>query len=223
MRILLYLTLCTSLVHADLLSQTDTFESGSAEGWGGGTQAGGSGPIHMVSGGSGGGGYLSISHTGFHVGTKNTAQWSGNYLAAPVTALRMDLKHISGDPLDIRIVVFGAGGMWASTGLQTINATWGTYGFGLTAADLVYVGEGTGLLDDTLSNVETLLIRHDSLIPTPKRGHPPHVTATMGIDNIHAVPEPGTAGYLLVGGIGIYVTRARRLRKEEALLMVRRS
>jgi len=107
-------------IQGDLLSQVDTFDSGVMS-WGGGTQAGGPGPIHVASGGPDGGGFVRISHTGFHVGTKNTSQWSGNYLAGGVTGITMDLKHLSGDPLNVRLVLFGAGGLWATTGLQAVG------------------------------------------------------------------------------------------------------
>jgi ribosomal protein L16/L10AE len=42
-------------------------------------------------------------------------------------------------------------------------------------------------LDDTLRDVTTLLIRNDADVPTPPKQHPPHVTATVGIDNIKAI------------------------------------
>jgi len=77
----------------------------------------------------------------------------------------------------------------------------------VTSSDLVHVNGGTGQLDDTMSDVSTLLIRHDSLIPTPQAGHPPHVTAAMGVDNIDAIPEPATLAYLMIGGIGAFIAR----------------
>ena len=212
MRYVCIVMLCAAPVLADLSTQIDTFGSGTTENWDGGLQAGGTGPVNTPTSGPDGGAFLTISHSGFHVGTKNAAQWAGNYLAASLTALRMDLKHQSGDSLDIRIVLFGSGGMWASAGLQTVDATWKTYEFGLTSADLVYVGGGSGVLDDTLGGVSTLLIRHDRLIPTPQRGHPPHVTAALGIDNIHAIPEPASLAYMLAAGAGLYLLRAGRFR-----------
>jgi hypothetical protein len=49
---------------------------------------------------------------------------------------------------------------------------------------------GTGDLTDTLTAVRKLLIRHDRAEPTIPGDHPPHITATIGIDNIHPVPAP---------------------------------
>ena len=195
---------------ADLLSQTDTFNTGVMN-WGGGTQAGGSGPVHVSTGGPDGSGFVNISHTGFHVGTKNSSQWSGDFIAGGVAAIKMDLKHLSGDALNVRLVLFGAGGLWATSGLQPVAESWTKHTFGVTASDMVHVNGGTANLNDTLGGVTTLLIRHDTLIPTVQGGHPPHVTAAMGIDNIEAIPEPGTLAYLMLGGIGAFLARQYRM------------
>ena len=63
--------------------------------------------------------------------------------------------------------------------------------------------DGTGALADTLSSVEKLLIRHDiDDPPTPARDHPEHIFATVGLDNIRAVPEPAT---WVSGVVGVFV------------------
>jgi hypothetical protein len=151
----------------------------------------------MADGGPGGAGdaYLRVSTRRYHLATKNTDQWAGNYLAAGIDAIEMDLKLIDPDrdAIEIRIMLLGPGGTFASAKLTDPISTdaWHRYRFGLTAADLVYVtgGGGTGDLTDTLTAVRKILIRHDRAEPTPQGNHPPHVTAALGIDNIHAVPE----------------------------------
>ena len=94
-------------------------------------------------------------------------------------------------------MLFGPGGVFASANLTDPISTdaWQRYRFGLTAADLVHVTggvfpDGTGDLTDTLTDVSKLLIRNDRADPTVSGDHPPHVRATLGIDNIRAVPEP---------------------------------
>jgi hypothetical protein len=138
--------------------------------------------------------YLRVSTRRYHLATKNTDQWAGNYLAARIGAIEMDLNHINpgSDAVEIRILIFGPGGAFASANLTSpIPAnTWQHYRFGLTAADLVHVTGGTGDLMDTLSDVRKLLIRHDRPEPTIPGEHPPHITERIGIDNIHAVPAP---------------------------------
>jgi len=157
-------------------------------------------PRRVADGGPGGAGdaYLRIATLRYHLATKNTDQWTGNYLAAGVDAIEMDLKLIrpGTDAIEIRILLLGPGGVFASASLTDPISTdaWQRYRFGLTAADLVHVTGGTGDLTDTLTDVRKLLIRHDRAEPTVPGEHPPHITATLGIDNIHAVPESEPAG-----------------------------
>jgi hypothetical protein len=153
-------------------------------------------PRRVVSGGPGGDGdaFLRIATLRYHLATKNTDQWTGDYLAAGIDAIEMDLKLIRPGPNDveIRILLLGPGGVFASANLTdpiSIDA-WQRYRFGLTAADLVHVTGGTGNLADTLTDVSKLLIRHDRVIPTIPGNHPPHISATLGIDNIRAAPKP---------------------------------
>ncbi len=144
--------------------------------------------------------YLRVTTRRYHLATKNTDQWAGNYLAAGIGAIEMDLKYIipgpGADAVEIRILLFGPGGAFASANLTDPISTdaWERYRFGLTAADLVHVTGGTGDLTDTLTDVIKLLIRHDFADPKVPGDHPPHVTATLGIDNIHAVPVSEPAG-----------------------------
>lgn len=148
--------------------------------------------------------FLQTSIANFHLGTKNTSQWAGNYLEAGIEAIEMDLNHIDPgtDRLKMRILLFGPGGTFASQNLTADVSTnkWTHYVFGLSGSDLVHVTGGTGVLDDTLADVTTLLLRHDRPTPTPPGSHPPHITATLGIDNVHAVPrKPVISGFTLKG------------------------
>jgi hypothetical protein len=180
------------------LGMRDEFETGTTLGW-----TGGASPTCIPDGGptGAGDGFLQISRPQFfpfHLGTKNEAQWSGDYLTAGIQAIEMDLNWIDGpDDLTVRILIIGPGGVWASTNVTPVTTGWHHYVFGLTADDLVYVTgspivpDGTGVLADTLAAVATLLIRHDFPEPTPPGLHPPHVSAVLGLDNICASPGPG--------------------------------
>src|SRR5262245_56936248 len=88
-----------------IVGQIDTFEKGTTLGWSQGTTnnlsivTGGPGGasdhfLRMISDGAGTGGRLSMF---------NTAQWLGNYIAARVTAIAMDLRNFGTTPLTIRI------------------------------------------------------------------------------------------------------------------------
>ena len=184
----------TMTARAIVTDQIDDFQDGTTQGWTGGSLS----PVAPIaSGGPAGVGdrYLQASTAIFHLATKNKLQWTGDYLAAGVVAIEMDLNSFGPTDLTVRILIFGPGGTYASTALTPLptGGGWGHYVFSLAAADLVHVTgsfkvpDGTGVLADTLANVNTLLIRHDRLIPTIPGYHPPHVAATLGIDNVHAV------------------------------------
>ena len=199
----------TSLAWGITAGQVDDFEiGGDTASWEGGHPAYSPAPSQIPDGGPGGlgDGYLEISVNGFHLGTHNDlGQWVGDYLSAGVTAIELDANRTAGSSdVSLRILLFGPGGTWASTNLApTLTGPgWQHLSFGLSAADLTHVTgsfkpqapDGTGILADTLSDVTQLLIRHDSVIPTIPGFHPPHITATLGIDNITAIPEPCNAG-----------------------------
>jgi hypothetical protein len=63
--------------------------------------------------------YLRVTTRRYHLATKNTDQWAGNYLAAGIGAIEMDLKYIrpTADAVEIRILLFGPGGAFASANL----------------------------------------------------------------------------------------------------------
>lgn len=193
-----------------VVGRVDDFEEGTLEGWSSGAD------YRNISGGGTSGTddkYLQLERPKptapypFHIGAKNTTTWAGDYLTAGVKAIEMDIKtfSITFGPanLSLRVVLFGPGGAFSTKDPITIitDEDWQHVEFGLTRSDLVRVsGYGSIYFDpgpeidnltETLSNVETLLIRHDSAPePTPIGLHPEHISATIGIDNISAVLGP---------------------------------
>ncbi len=107
---------------------------------------------------------------------------------------RFDLRTSN---VRIRLLIFGPGGTFATKSQTPPLAAnlWEHYVFGLSVDDLVFVEgvhkdlEDLGINDVelTLSNVTTLLIRNDAIEPVSPGKHAPHVLATVGIDNIHAM------------------------------------
>ena len=218
---LLMTTLGLQTATASLLSQIDTFDADTMS-W-----TSGANPVHIATGGpmGSGDGFLQLSRTSysFHIATANKAQWAGNYLAAGITALEMDLTDISRSAaLNVRLMLWGDGGVWASSGLVPVAAGWNHYFFGITAADLVFVnddvnsppgsGGGTGILADTLRNVTIMHLRHDYPTPTIPGRHPPHITATLGIDNVAAIPEPSSLLLIMVASGSLALRRMRQNR-----------
>lgn len=200
------------------LNHVDDFEDGTLQNW-----AGGSVPANVPDGGPDGVGdaYLEIASAAFALGTFNLDQWSGDYDAETVNTVSFDLNNFGPDPLSLRVVLFtpgcdaGAGACtaWTSTVATPLasGSGWVTAAFSLEEADLTRVLGADGHVA-SLQNVERLLIRHDDGAPDGP-GAIPTVTATLGIDNVTALPEPTGLVALLLGA-GALVASPRRARSQ---------
>ncbi len=215
-RCVVVLVAAACAAHAASFDQRDTFSGGTTENWSGGAGSGGSTPppAYVASGGpmGSGYGYMLLQTSGFHLGAYNTSQWSGDYIGQGILAVEMDLNHIDpgSDDVRCRLLLFGPGGTFASRERTPPVETnsWSRYVFGLSSDDMVHVQGGTGLLEDTLSQVSRLLLRHDRETPTVPGSHPPHITAKLGVDNIHAVPRQPSVSQARVEGEEFALTLA---------------
>jgi len=188
------------------IGQVDTFSAGGLLSWGGG-----SAPTNIATDGPGGAGdrYLEIRASAGNLGTDNTAQWAGNYPSAGVTSLRFELRNAGPDPVALRVTVLGPSGLTAYTSIDEVvlgpSSGWLSAEFALSETALVRT-RGTDSLAQTLAGVSKLLLRHDP-DPLSPPGSPNPVTATLGIDNITAVPEPGTALLVATGLAALAIRR----------------
>ncbi len=177
-----------------VVGRVDTFENGTAQGWGGKYSTLTPLPMNIPSGGPAGpnDSYMEISTDGFHLATRNQSRaWTGDFYSVGVKAISVDLIQLDGNSdVRLRLALFGPGGMFATVErTRPLNERqgWFNHTFHLGIHDLVHVSGGTGYLEDTLRDVTTVLIRHDSATPSPPGTHPPHIRAAVGIDNITAV------------------------------------
>jgi hypothetical protein len=190
------------------LGQVDTFSAGTLQGW-----AGGSTPQNVATGGPAGANdrYLQIRAASGNLGTENDEQWAGNYASAGVTSLRFEVENQGANPLALRITLFGLESLTAFTSVDEFvlptQSGWVTAEFVLSDLALVRT-RGTDSLAQTLAGVTRLLLRHDPDPVSAPGGHNP-VTALLGIDDVTAVPEPGTGG-LVVAGLAALAARGRR-------------
>jgi hypothetical protein len=209
----------------------DTFEDGTTMGWFVPDPTNPVPPENVATGGPAGAGdsYLELESTGQpgpggRLSVLNESQWTGNYLAAGIIAIAMDVNNFGPDEVTLRLLFedFDAPGPPANlvTTLTDIvvpaNSGWMSIVFDLSAANLIAL---LGSVDEALSEVDVLRLFHnpDATFPGPPIG-PPRVAVTLGVDNIRAirqVPEPATAA-LLVGGMAAALLRARRSRRTKA-------
>ena len=202
--------------------QVDDFEDGTLLNWhtGSNTVA----PESNVSSGGPAGAndnYMLLQSNGGGAGGKmvvfnDNQQWSGDFLAAHVDEIQMQVNLFSLTPpaggpnsLDLRLILIGTTGTLATVSdvLVTPGSGWSTVHFPLGAANL------TGGSTSILSSIMEVDLVH-SATPIFTRQSSPPIVAQLGVDNIRAVtvPEPGTAALLAAGAVTMSMMKRGRRR-----------
>ncbi len=196
------------------VGQMDTFQDGTSQGW-----QTGLGPIpNVASGGPAGAGdrYIQYSSSGSAGANSrmvifNAAQWLGDYVGAGVTRVEMDLNNFSTPTLSIRLAFFldaGTGYVTTTPFALSGNSGWQHAGFDLVAGNFTAIGspgDFNALLSNFSGQLRILSSGSPSLIGDT-------VAATVGYDNIQAVPEPGSLA-LAGGALLLLVGCCRRVRR----------
>ena len=145
----------------------------------------------------------------------NQTQWIGNYIAAGVTSIEMDLRNQGSVNLSIRLAFkefgsFGSPGYLSSTAaLLAPGSGWQHFVFTINVGSMIAIG-GPADFNTFFStgNGEMRII--NEVGTTNLNGDV--VAAQLGVDNIHAVPEPRT---FLLGAFGLLVLAAAFRRKRK--------
>ncbi len=197
-----------SSAKAIVVGQLDDFQDGMLANW----ENGGAGapPVqNIATGGPGGAGdhYMQIASTGpggpgQFLTVFNRNQWIGDYITPGVTAIEMDLLNLSSVTLTIRLgfketAGFGGNGYLTSGFTLAPGSGWQHVVFTINAGSVIAVGTPNPFDDFFHTGPDEMRIINeagtDNLVGDA-------VTAQLGIDNVHAVPEPGT-GLLAVTGL----------------------
>ena len=208
------LLMCPTLMYAVTIGQVDNFEDVTTQNWvinllGMGSPP--SPPANIPTGGPAGVGdnYLRLTSTGILntagsrlVGVNYMHQWTGNYIAAGITSLSMDVNNLGNTDLYLRLLF--ADPMDAPPDNEAFSTTPIFLPAGSGWRSVVFpVGPGfltttTGTALAALTNTTELRIFNGTLTGGPV---PATVQAQLGIDNITAagVPEPATFALLGVG------------------------
>lgn len=203
--------LCSAIAspaHAVAPGTTDTFEDGSTEGWATG-DASPNPPVNVASGGPAGAGdhYLLLTATGAAGPGGKLVAWPGadfhgDYLAAGITALTMDLNNLGPTALSLRLAIDGPPGSFAISGAAVVlpsGSGWTSVAFPMLPSDF----EGDAA--QALSGVSQLRLFHGTSALFPGGA----IVAQLGVDNVTAVPEPGMA-WMLAGGLAALALQRRR-------------
>ncbi len=190
-----------------VFGQVDTFDS-STMGWG---NSAGSPTTQWISGGGPGGagdGYLQMQSSGAsggsgsRLGAWNDAQWSGDFLAAGVTAITMDIAGFVGATTEMRLLfISNSGSMFTSTLSHQIasDGVWRTYRFEITEDAMTQVGGIPGY-DESITDIWRMHLRHQPG-PPAGLGNAPAYTGRIGVDNIRAVPGAGVPAAFVAAGL----------------------
>lgn len=133
----------------------------------------------------------------------NETTWVGDYLTQGITHLMLDLRNGGSTTLQIRLAFNGPGG-WFVTPANPVAAFtgWNPLRIDIRPASLVTAGGGNATT--TMSAVTELRVLHSSTANF--RGAA--VSGTFLMDNLRAVPEPGSLG--LIGLAGCLLARRQR-------------
>jgi hypothetical protein len=193
--------LTTASAFGVVIGQIDTFQDG-LDNW----QGGAGGFSVAPTGGPAGGGdqYLQLSSGASPLPPRltglNDSQWLGNFTAAGVTAVAIDLLNSGTTSLSMRVAIREAAGGSTTPGYASTtpfilppDGLWHRAVFNLNAVSLTGFNSPQPLSVD-LANVKDFRIL-ESAAPS---GVGDVVTAQVGVDNVTAVPEPSALALLVL-------------------------
>jgi hypothetical protein len=134
----------------------------------------------------------------------NAPQWNGDYITEGVSQISMDIRNSGNTELNVRLAFQSNTGSRGSTNdvfLLAPGSGWMSVTFDIT--DL-FVESGPDTPLELLSAVNQMRILSSE--DPNYRGD--IIAATLDVDNIFAVPAPGAAGLLTLGGLA--AARRRR-------------
>jgi hypothetical protein len=197
------------------IGQVDTFEDGTTQNWIVGLLGAPhpAPPVNEASGGPSGtdDNFLHLSSlgglgAGGRLTALNISQWAGDYIAAGVAIISMDVNNLGTTDLALRLafsdplvgppvnIAFSANAVLVPAG-----GGWTSVAFPVQVVDLL---AGLGSVEDALKNTTELRIYHSipANFPNPITPVEP-IVAQLGIDNIRAqgrtVPDAGSTALML--------------------------
>src|SRR2546423_1436711 len=171
--------------------------------------------VNFVSGGPGGAGdhYIQITSLGGGgPGSRLTAfnrdQWLGDYVGQGITAIEMDLKNFGDDAVSIRLgfkqdLGISSPGYVSEPFIIPAGSGWQHFVFSINMASMIPIN---GPFDfNTFFSGNFQEVRIINAINPDLNGD--QVAAQLGVDNIHAVPEPTSFVLAAVGLFAIFAAK----------------
>jgi hypothetical protein len=130
-------------------------------------------------------------------------RWTGDYTAAGVVSIMLDVNNLNAFPLTLRLGFaepppLSVGGRWVTSGrVVPASSGWQTLDFSIAPEDLLPGDVLASDVDVTLANVGVIRLLHS--VEVMYRGEA--IVAQLDVDNVEAVPEPSLWLGLLAGGL----------------------
>ncbi len=215
MSLALLVSLSASAARAVTLGQVDDFQNGTTQGWGGSTTSN-----VADAGPSGVGDNALFVDSNNRVIIFNTTQWTGDYTAAGITQILVDVRHQNAFDLELRLAIaqggFGPNGIGDTyVSVESINVPndgeWHSIAFPILATDLDPSSANTTNPPNAaaaLAGLTQLRILHN---PNPEFFVGVPGGGEFFLDNIRAIPEPTAVSLLLLGAASFLLQRRPRL------------
>ncbi|MHC1768626.1 MAG: hypothetical protein AB9869_30825 [Verrucomicrobiia bacterium] len=219
------IALCAAVTASGVsIGQTDTFEDGTTQGWIAGLlgQPHPAPPVNVASGGPAGANdnFLQLTSLGgAGPGSRLStisfgSQWAGDYIAAGVSFISMDVRNLGSTDLSLRLSfsdpVAGPPSNIAFSSAAVFLPAGGGWTPIFFPIDLANLSGALGDVETALRNTTELRIYHS---PSPNAPNPvspiSSAVAQIGIDNIQAraadarTPDTGSSALLLATAAGV--------------------
>ena len=202
---------------AIVVGQLDDFQDGTTQNWtNGGIQ--GVPPVVNLDGGPAGSGDRFIQVTsiggqgaGNRLTVFNRDQWLGDYIDQGITSIELDLRNFSDVQLSIRIAFKqeigpAVPGYVSQAFILAPNSGWVHAVFSLSMAAMIPIDSPVDYNTFFSGNFQEVRIINS--INPDLNGDP--IAAQIGIDNIHAVPEPSVLALTALGVLPLVLSIRRR-------------
>lgn len=168
---------------APIFGYNQSFSVPGTAGWGGGIPT----IDNPLDGGAlgAGDGYLYAASGGgnFAVRCKDCPEYVGNWTAAGITHVGLDLNDVGNpDPLELHLVIGNDTNFWSCNTIFTPpNGAWQRYVVDVSDSTNFTQIIGPGWFADALANVQILMVRHDL---APYIQDPDNIAADFGLDEV---------------------------------------
>jgi hypothetical protein len=212
--LVLSLVLFVHPASALVFGQLDDFEDGTTMNWANGVPGA---LVNINTGGPAGldDNFLQLTSDGVGAGgrltTFNLQQWLGNYVGQGVTTIEIDLRNQGATSLSIRLAfksqnTSNAPGYLSGPILLPVGSGWQHFSISITAANMTAIGGPAPYNTFFTSGVADARIINE-VGATNLNGD--FIVGQLGIDNIHAVPEPVTTA-LMTSSLLVLAAALRR-------------